>query len=175
MAAFERGDFAAGVALLDASMTYAWYNLSHASGFHAKVHARWARAEAFAEIGRTEEALRWYGSFGAHTVYDLPYQAPAHYEMGQLLEAAGDSSAAAGHYRRSIEMWSDADEEFKPLLLEPNVPAILGAVLQLVDPLRVALAAEQNPQARGAITIDGNALGDFRPREACIHFRRCGN
>jgi len=27
-------------------------------------------------------------------------------------------SAAAGHYRRSIEMWSDADEEFQPLLLE---------------------------------------------------------
>ncbi|MEE9576398.1 MAG: tetratricopeptide repeat protein, partial [Gemmatimonadota bacterium] len=118
MAAFERGDFEAGVALLDASMTYAWYNLSHASGFHAKVHARWARAQALAEIGRTEEALRWYGSFGGHTVYDLPYQAPAHYEMGRLLEAAGDSSAAAGHYRRSIEMWSDADEEFKPLLLE---------------------------------------------------------
>jgi len=118
MAAFERGDFEGAVALLEASTTLAWQNLSHASGFHAKVHARWAQAEALAEIGQTEEALRWYGSFGEHTLYDLPYQAPAHFEMGRLLEAAGDSSAAAGHFRRFIEMWSDADQEFQPLLLE---------------------------------------------------------
>jgi tetratricopeptide (TPR) repeat protein/predicted Ser/Thr protein kinase len=118
MAAFERGDFEEAVALLEASTTIVWYIQSSASGFHAKVHARWARAEALAEIGRTEEALRWYGSFGEHTLYDLPYQAPAHYEMGRLLEAAGDSSAAAGHFRRFIEMWSDADQEFQPLLLE---------------------------------------------------------
>jgi hypothetical protein len=45
--------------------------------FVAEVADRFLRAELLEQVGRTEEALRWYGSLAQRATYELVYLAPA--------------------------------------------------------------------------------------------------
>ncbi|MGQ0647834.1 MAG: BTAD domain-containing putative transcriptional regulator [Gemmatimonadaceae bacterium] len=77
---------------------------------------RFLRAELLRELGRNEEALSWYGSFGQHSAFDRVFLAPAHRHMGQLLESARRSDEAIMHYEKFISLWKDSDPELRPLV-----------------------------------------------------------
>jgi tetratricopeptide (TPR) repeat protein len=80
--------------------------------FFGRFHERFARAELLYEVGRSDEALRWYRSL----TYDLLYNAPSHYRLGQIYQARGDKRAAIQHYAKFIDTWRDCDPMLQPKL-----------------------------------------------------------
>lgn len=111
----RKGD---ALALLEASRTHSAYALAVASPFHAAARERFLRAGLLAELGRPQEALAFFTSLGDGSVYDLPFLAPAHLRVAALLEELGQAERAAEHYRRFVELWRDADPEFRPAVEE---------------------------------------------------------
>ncbi|HEY7895179.1 MAG TPA: BTAD domain-containing putative transcriptional regulator [Gemmatimonadaceae bacterium] len=83
------------------------------SAFVSQAHERYARAELLHQLGRDEEALRWYRTFDQNSPYDLVYVGPASYRQGQILEAHGRPAEAAAEYRRFVTLWRDCDPELK--------------------------------------------------------------
>lgn len=70
------------------------------------------------ELGRDEEALRWYASFPDPSVYDLMFLAPAQLRRAEIHDRRGERPQAAEHYRRFLELWQDADPELQPLVTQ---------------------------------------------------------
>ena len=85
------------------------------SGFVSQAYERYARAELLHELGRDDEALRWYGSFGENSPYDLVYLAPALYRQAQIYDARGQKALAVERYRRFVELWKNCDPELQSL------------------------------------------------------------
>lgn len=88
---------------------------SWTSGFVSQAYERYQRAELLHELGRDDEALRWYGSFAENSPYDLVYVAPGLYREAQILESRGQRRQAAARYARFLELWKDSDAEFRPV------------------------------------------------------------
>ena len=61
------------------------------SGFVSQAYERYVRAELLHELGRDDEALRWYSTFAENSVYDLVYLAPSVYRQGQIYDGRGES------------------------------------------------------------------------------------
>lgn len=89
---------------------------SWSSGLVSQPYERYTRAELLHQLGRDDEALRWFGTFGENSPYDLVYLAPALYRQGQMYEARGQNAQAARRYSRFLRLWSDADPELQPLV-----------------------------------------------------------
>ena len=113
-----RGRLVEALSELEATRREAWYLLSTASGFYSQALSRYTRAVALQEAGRYEEALIWFGSFGAHTVYSLPYLAPSHLWRARILDELERPAEASHHYQRFLELWAGADPELEPLVEE---------------------------------------------------------
>ncbi|MGQ0766922.1 MAG: BTAD domain-containing putative transcriptional regulator [Gemmatimonadota bacterium] len=79
---------------------------------------RLLRAQLLARLGRYEEAIGWYSSFGQHSAFDRVFLAPAHFAMGELHEKAGRTEEALHHYEAFIERWNDCDTELRPRVEE---------------------------------------------------------
>jgi tetratricopeptide (TPR) repeat protein len=88
------------------------------SPFYSRTSERWLRAELLREIGRLEEAARWYRSISQASVYDLIYLAPSQLRLGQIYHELGDLHRAAGHYRQFTALWAECDPELRPLVAE---------------------------------------------------------
>ncbi len=112
------GDTAAAAALLDGLRLENWQQLNVASPFFSLGRERFLRARAYQQVGRLDDALRWYGSFTNTSLHDLVYVAPSHFHRGEIYEARGDLEAAVAHYERVLELWRDADPELQPLVGE---------------------------------------------------------
>jgi tetratricopeptide (TPR) repeat protein len=82
----------------------------------SQARERFLRAEALAQLGRGEEALRWFGSFAEFSPYDMLYSAVGHRRRGEILQSLGRPEEAAREYARFIELWSDADPELQPMV-----------------------------------------------------------
>lgn len=85
------------------------------SGFVSQAYERYVRAELLHQLGRDDEALRWYGTFGENSPYDLVYLAPALYRQAQIYDARGQRPEAARRYTRFLRLWKDADPEFQQI------------------------------------------------------------
>ena len=88
------------------------------SPFYTYTAERWLRAELLQQLGRPEEARRWYGSIVQSSVYELIYLAPSHLERARLWERLGNRRRAASHYRRVVAVWKDCDAELRPAVDE---------------------------------------------------------
>ena len=91
----------------------------------ARIHGRVLRGNAYAALGRLEEAVAQYDS--ALSSYHLNFRddalwAPllpyAHRRLGDVYLALGDTTAAIEHISAFAEMWRDADPELQPLVEE---------------------------------------------------------
>lgn len=80
---------------------------------YAKPHERWLRGELLAELGRTEEALRWFETFPDPGAYDLMYLAPSHRRRADLLATLGRTGEADRHRGLAERLWRDADPEVR--------------------------------------------------------------
>jgi tetratricopeptide (TPR) repeat protein len=92
-------------------------DISSDSPFQTHIHERFARAELLYQLGRVDEAMRWYRAF----TYDLLYTAPAHYRLAQIYQARGDQRAAIQHYMKFVETWRDCDPMLRPKLQEAEL------------------------------------------------------
>ncbi|MCL7982914.1 MAG: hypothetical protein M8862_10350, partial [marine benthic group bacterium] len=94
-----------------AARNYAWYGQTMASPLFARVAERYLRAQVLFELGRDEEAKRWFSTLGEISPSDLPYRSVAQLRLSEIAEREGDREAAAD-YRATFEtLWSDADPE----------------------------------------------------------------
>jgi serine/threonine-protein kinase len=84
----------------------------------AYAHARFLRAEILRELGRDDEAARWYGSLSEQ--YDAMYLPLMHLRMAQISQRRGLPGAAASHYARFVALWKDCDPELRPLVDQAN-------------------------------------------------------
>ncbi len=86
------------------------------SGFVSQAYERYTRAELLHDLGRDDEALRWYSVFGDNSPYDLVYLAPSLYRQAQIYDARGQKSVAVERYKRFVELWKDADPQLQPMV-----------------------------------------------------------
>jgi tetratricopeptide (TPR) repeat protein len=93
-----------------------WYQFATASPFLTLAYERYLLARLLEETGRLEDALRWYGSFEATALHELAFLAPSHWRRGIILQQLGDGDTARAHFDRALELWHDADAEFRPVV-----------------------------------------------------------
>lgn len=86
--------------------------------FHGLAPERFLRAEGLHALGREQEALGWYSSFGEHWAFGRVYLAAAHRRQGEIAEKEGKRDEAVRHYSRFIELWKDADPELRAMLAD---------------------------------------------------------
>jgi DNA-binding SARP family transcriptional activator len=110
------GQPAEALQILERSRVERWYGLAVSSPLHAQGFERFLRAELLRELGRDEEALGWYASFGEHALHDLIYLAPSHLRRAEIHERHENRRAAHLHYGAALELWKDGDPELQPLL-----------------------------------------------------------
>jgi tetratricopeptide (TPR) repeat protein len=87
------------------------------SGFISQAYDRYVRAELLHNLGRDDEALRWYAAFGDNSPYDLVYLAPSLYREAQIYDARGQKALAVEKYKRFVELWREADPQLQPLVV----------------------------------------------------------
>jgi tetratricopeptide (TPR) repeat protein len=90
-----------------------------------RIHSRILAGDAYAALGRLEEAVAQYTSalssyelnFGEDALWAplLPY---AHRRLGDVYLALGDTTAAIEHISAFADMWRDADPDLQPLVEE---------------------------------------------------------
>jgi TolB-like protein len=85
------------------------------SGFVSQAYERYLHAELLHELGRDDEALRWYGTFAENSPYDLVYLAPSLYRQAQIYDARGNKALAAQRYESFLALWKECDPELAPL------------------------------------------------------------
>lgn len=108
---YEAGRLEEALGELEAARNYAWYGQTMASPLFARVAERYLRAQVLFELGRDEEAKRWFSTLGEISPSDLPYRSVAQLRLSEIAEREGDREAAAD-YRATFEtLWSDADPE----------------------------------------------------------------
>jgi hypothetical protein len=84
------------------------------SPFVSQAYERYVRAELLHELGRDDEALRWYATFGDNSPYDLVYLAPSIYRQASIYDARGDSVRALERYSAFVALWAASDPELQP-------------------------------------------------------------
>ncbi|MGH7468984.1 MAG: BTAD domain-containing putative transcriptional regulator [Longimicrobiales bacterium] len=105
--------------MLEAASDYnIWFGNLVSAPATGRQHERYARAELLFELGRYEEAIGWYASFGEHTIYDLAYLPLAHYRRAEIYEKLGKPAQASAHYRAFIDFWRHCDPELRPRVQE---------------------------------------------------------
>jgi DNA-binding SARP family transcriptional activator/tetratricopeptide (TPR) repeat protein len=108
--AHAAGERERAIALLDAAPVRATLH----SVLPSRAYERFLRAELLHELGRDDEALRWYATQGQSFIPDMIYLAPAELRQAEIRERHGDFAAARVHYRRFIELWAACDPELQP-------------------------------------------------------------
>ncbi|MGD2152578.1 MAG: hypothetical protein PVG79_04870 [Gemmatimonadales bacterium] len=117
--AWERGDPAETVRILEQARMVVPTDLTWASPFFSHGHERLLRAESLKSLGRDEEALGWFSSLpGMLSPFDLIYMAPAHFSQAEIHERLGRLEEAEARYARVVELWRDCDPELRPLVEE---------------------------------------------------------
>jgi len=85
---------------------------------YSEEYARYLRAELLYQLGRYDEARRWFEtSFQTsfpNTGNEVIYLAPSHLRLAEIYEHLGERGKAADHYSRFIELWQHCDPELRP-------------------------------------------------------------
>ena len=122
-AAWAAGDAARALSLLDGSRRLARFDLTIWSPFYSQSLSRYLRAELLDRLGRREEALSWFESFGGNSIYEQFLVAPSHLRRGEILERLGRRAEAAGHYERFAALWRECDDELRNRVVDAGVRA----------------------------------------------------
>jgi serine/threonine-protein kinase len=85
------------------------------SPFLERSYERFARAELLYQLGRREEAARWYQPMVDGFVYA---GGPSALRLAQLHDRWAKPQQANGYYARFVRWWQDCDPELRPLVDE---------------------------------------------------------
>src|SRR4051794_2726969 len=114
----ELGHPAAALQALEQGARATPFVAAWTSSIVAQGYERYVRAELLHQLGRDDDALRWYATFAENSPYDLVYLAPSLLRQGQIYESRGDRVRAARSYRSFLELWSDCDPELQPMVTD---------------------------------------------------------
>jgi len=95
-----------------------------ASTVYGMVQQHFLRAEVLNEMGRHEEAIRWYTAVAD---VSLPLVPALHLRIGEIHEERGEIDQAVERYSEFVDLWSGADPEYQPL-----VEDVRNRILRLV-------------------------------------------
>jgi DNA-binding SARP family transcriptional activator/TolB-like protein len=109
------GHPAAALALLQQGARSTPFVAAWTSGIVSQGYERFVRAELLHELGRDDEALQWYGTFGENSPYDLVYLAPSLFRSAQIYDARGERALASRDYARFLALWKECDAELRPM------------------------------------------------------------
>jgi tetratricopeptide (TPR) repeat protein len=84
-----------------------------ASSLYQMAQPHFLRAEALKELGRYDEAIRWYTAVSDILIELVP---AAHLRIGEIHEARGETDQAVERYGAFVELWAGADPEMQPLV-----------------------------------------------------------
>jgi tetratricopeptide (TPR) repeat protein len=125
---------AAAAALEEVQRLEASVGLIGGSPFFSQGYERYLYAGLLDSLGRTDDALWWYGSFEHNSIFDLVYLAPSHLRRAEIYARVGRPKEAAEHYGRAVALWQGGDVEFlsqlgqtKERLRRPD-PEVLGSI-----------------------------------------------
>jgi tetratricopeptide (TPR) repeat protein len=107
-----RGDHARALAILEAMPLPP---REDRSPILSQPNERWLRGEILLDLGRLQEALRWYRSVDEFFP-GFRTRAAAVLRMAQVYERLGDRAAAAREYDRFVRYWMETDPELRPQL-----------------------------------------------------------
>lgn len=110
-AAAERGETTGALAQLDSATLRTWHAWRYRSPFYAQPHDRWLRAQLLQQLGRYDDALRWYQTFDGATLFDALYLAPSHLRRAEILASRGQCAEASQHRRRAGRVWGAGSPE----------------------------------------------------------------
>ncbi|MFQ5550545.1 MAG: tol-pal system YbgF family protein [Gemmatimonadales bacterium] len=66
-------------------------------------------------MGRYDEAIQWYT---ASADVGLPLIPASHLRIGEIHEQRGDTDLAIERCSEFVDLWSDADPEYQPLVAD---------------------------------------------------------
>jgi serine/threonine-protein kinase len=117
-AAAARGHHAEALALLEGAPLEEDSYRYNGSPFYSLAYERFLRAWLLDQVGRDEEALRWYRTVGVVSLFDVAYLAPSLLHSARILEEMGRLTEAADAYRRFLRLWERADPGLQPIVGE---------------------------------------------------------
>lgn len=88
------------------------------SPFYSQALERFRYAQVLEQLGRHQDAARWYDSFSSNSIFDLAFLPAAELERARMEERLGHRAQAAKGYRRVVELWSGGDAVVQPLVAE---------------------------------------------------------
>ena len=109
------GNFEEAAQELDGLNLQGWYGFVSTSPFFSRARERYLHGLALAHAGRIEDADVRLRSFTNHSLHDLMYLAPSHYQRGLMYEDR-DPEKAAEHFALFLEMWQGADSQFDTMI-----------------------------------------------------------
>lgn len=112
-AAYESGDYAAALHLLENSRVDANLDLVYNSVFWNGAYERYLRGLVLMKLDRHDEARRWFATLaeGRNEVF---LAAPAQLQLSRIAQAAGQRDSANLHLQNVRRIWKDADARFMP-------------------------------------------------------------
>ncbi len=84
-----------------------------ASNLYRMVQQHFLQAEVLNEMGRYEEAIQLYTAVADAS---LPLVPASHLRIGEIHEQRGDVDQAVERYSAFVDLWSEADPEYRPLV-----------------------------------------------------------
>jgi DNA-binding SARP family transcriptional activator/tetratricopeptide (TPR) repeat protein len=73
------------------------------------------RADLLAAAGRPQDAARWYATLGEGAPDELPLLGFASLGLARAYDRMNDAPTALKHYRRTVDLWKDADVPLRAL------------------------------------------------------------
>jgi DNA-binding SARP family transcriptional activator/TolB-like protein len=113
----QRGELQIALSLLEQiRSTGTPYNRAMGSPLRGRSYERYLRADVLRQLGRHEEALRWYETLGTLSPLEAVYLAPASLAQARIHAELGNPALARVHLARFLDLWADADGELQALV-----------------------------------------------------------
>ncbi len=106
------------LSILEADPIQVWYQMMIASPLYSQDIERFLRAEQLLELGRYEEAEKWYAHFVGTSPYEVAYVPLLELRRARIAERFGRNDDAVAHYERFVALWEDADPELRSQVRE---------------------------------------------------------
>lgn len=115
--ALRTGRPEAALAHLNAATLHRPFPEREAHPLHSQTHLRILRAEALADLGRWDEALRWYdATHDGYFHWGTPALAQTTVRRGDLYTHLGRVCDARSAYRYALHLWGNAEASFSPTI-----------------------------------------------------------
>lgn len=111
-----RGDLAGALAALELMQNKSGFNHLYVSPLHLRSRERFLHGILLEHFGRDEEAVNWFRSLTDRIAltFDEPYVVPAAFRLASIYERRGEREPAIKMYQQVVDLWREADAEFRP-------------------------------------------------------------